>query len=97
MGKFSDRINSRRRQPDEPYPNWRATGEQFSAALKIWEADPDHVGALLLELRKAQRFDEVEQLREWLKKLAEMAKLQLKVAEGALQRVDQATKPRLVP
>jgi hypothetical protein len=81
---------------DEPFPKWRSIGEHFSLALKIYESNPEQVGALLVACRKAGKSDDLEQVIEGLKSLGEFAKLQLKVAEGALQKLDEATKPRLV-
>jgi hypothetical protein len=97
MGKFSELLGKRLRGQDEPFPKWRSIGDHYGIALKIYKSDSEQLGALLLEWRKAGKSGDVEQLREGLKALGEFAKLQLKVAEVALLKVDEATKPRLVP
>lgn len=67
-------------------------------AERICYLSHEQVGAILGARRVADgNSNEEENLRIGLKLLRESAQLQMDVAETALQKLDEATKPRLVP
>jgi hypothetical protein len=94
MGKFSELLGKRFRRNKDEDEKWLLLGEHCRLAVKICEAAPDQVDAQLAEWRNAGKSDGVEQI---MQSLAEGAKLQLRAAEQALLRLQEAKKLRLVP